>query len=160
MKRVLSFGAGIALALCIGSAGAYFTSQVQVADNVIKAGAVEISTEPTSAAISVDGLAPGGEKSRSMTVKNTGSLPADFVVTGAKKAGITDFYNTLTCRVTVGEQVLYQGAMNALRTTPLTLDPGQAAQLKFAVGLPASAGNDLAEDYVKMSLYVDAEQVH
>jgi len=37
---------------------------------------------------------------------------------------------------------------------------GEQGVLRFAVGLPATAGNELTDDYVKLSLYVDAEQVH
>ncbi len=33
-------------------------------------------------------------------------------------------------------------------------------QFQFAVGLPATAGNELAGDYAKLTLYVDAEQVN
>jgi predicted ribosomally synthesized peptide with SipW-like signal peptide len=160
MKRILVFASGIALALGLGSAGAYFTSQVQVPDNLITAGAVRVTSEPTTSAISVDGLAPGTDVVRTLTVRNTGSLAANVVVTGVKKAGITEFYNALTCRVSGGGRVLYDGPMSELRTAPVALAPGQSAELSFAVGLPATAGNALAEDYVRLSLYVDAEQVH
>lgn len=160
MKRIVSFLVGAALALGVTVAGAYFTGQTQVPDSVIKAGSVAISAEPTSAALSIDSLAPGAIQTRTLEVRNSGSLSSDIVVTGAKKAGITDFYNALTCKVTRGDVVLFDGLMSALRTTPVTLAPGEQGVLRFAVGLPASAGNDLAEDYVRLTLYVDAEQTH
>ncbi|MHB1341519.1 MAG: TasA family protein [Coriobacteriia bacterium] len=160
MRRYILIVLAIGLAAGIGSAGAYFTGQAEVPDNIIKAGAVSVSTEPTSAAISIDSLSPGGVAERSMTLLNDGSLPSSVVVTGAKKAGITDFYNALTCRVTCAGTSIYDGPLNLLHTTPLVLAPGASSRLSFAIGLPATAGNDLAGDYVKLTLYFDAEQVH
>ncbi|MHB9004783.1 MAG: TasA family protein [Coriobacteriia bacterium] len=160
MKRITAIFIGAALALGLTFASTYFTGQAQVPENVVRAGAVDVSTEPTSAALSIESLAPGSIQSRSLSVRNTGSLPADIIVTGAKKAGITDFYNALTCDVTKGDTRLYTGPLNALRTAPVTLAPGEQGVLRFSIGLPATAGNDLAEDYAKLTLYVDAEQVH
>ncbi|MDO9107484.1 MAG: TasA family protein [Coriobacteriia bacterium] len=160
MRRFIWFAVGAMLALSLTVASAYFTGQAQVPDSVIKAGAVAVSAEPTSAALSIDSLAPGGVQVRTLVVRNTGSLAANLVVTGAKKAGITDFYNALTCTVMRGETVLYQGPLSSLRTAPIALAPAEQGILRVAVGLPASAGNDLAEDYVRLTLYVDAEQVH
>jgi hypothetical protein len=159
-KKMLYSMLGAAAALSIGAAGAYFTTQVQVADSVIKAGTVAISTEPTSAPLSLDSLAPGTTSVRSLSVHNTGSLPADIVVTAVKKAGITDFYNALTCRVSDAETQLYDGPLSTLQTSPLRLNAGTRGDLRFEVGLPATAGNDLASDYARVSLYIDAEQSH
>lgn len=160
IRKVLATALGALVALTIGAAGAYFTSQVQVPDSVIRAGTVEVSAEPTSAALSIDSLAPGATAVRPLTVVNNGSLATDITVTASKKAGITDFYEALTCRVTCGGIELYAGPIATMRTTALRLAPGARGEMRFEVGLPAEAGNDLAEDYVKLSLYVDAEQAH
>ena len=48
-KRVLFIVIGAFAALSVGAAGAYFAAQVQVADSVIRAGSVAISTVPTTA---------------------------------------------------------------------------------------------------------------
>lgn len=159
-KKILATVAGAMLALTMGAAGAYFTAQIQVPDSVIKAGTVAISAEPTSAAISIDALAPGITVTRPMNVVNDGTLATDIVVTASKKAGITEFYEALTCRATCGGVELYNGSLSALRTTALRLAPGARGELRFEIGLPAEAGNTLAEDYAKVSLYVDAEQAH
>ena len=95
-----------------------------------------------------------------MTVVNDGTLPADVVVTPSKKAGITEFYEALTCKVTCGGVELYNGPMSTMRTAAIRLAPGARGEMRFEVGLPADAGNALAADYVKLSLYVDAEQAH
>jgi len=160
LRRVLVTVTGAALALAIGAAGAYFTAQVQVPDSVIRAGTVSVSAEPTSAPLAIESLAPGATSIRPLTVVNDGSLPTDIIVTASKKAGITDFYEALTCRVTCGGVELYTGPLSALRTSPIRLAPGARGEMRFEVGLPAEAGNDLSADYVKLSLYVDAEQSH
>jgi hypothetical protein len=160
MKRILYLLVGTLVALSVGVAGAYFTARVEVADSVIRAGSVAVSAEPTSAALAITSLAPGGTQTRPLTVVNDGSLPVNIVVTVAKKAGITDFFNALTCRVSSEGTLLYDGTLSALRTTPLAVPAGGRAQLQFDVGLPDSADNDLAGDYAKVSVYVDAEQAH
>jgi len=160
IKKLLASVLGAVLAVSIGAAGAYFTAQVQVPDSLIRAGEVAISTEPTSAPLSIDSLAPGTSAVRPLTIVNSGSLPTDVVVTSSKKAGITDFYESLTCTATCGGVQLYSGPFAAMRTSALRLTPGARSEIRFEVGMPAGAGNDLSEDYVKVSLYVDAEQAH
>ena len=161
MRRYLVAACVAALALAgIGQAGAYFTDQVSVADNVITAGALEISCEPTSSALSIPTITPGSAVDRTLTVANDGSLPADIVVTGAKKAGFTAFYEALTCRVLRGDTVLYEGGLSALRTAATPIPAGGSADLAFEIGLPDDAGNDIQGDYVRLTLYVDAEQTH
>ena len=160
LKRVLFAVVGAVAAVAVGAASAYFTAQVQVADSVIKAGSVSVSTVPTSAPLAIEALAPGTTAARPMSVVNDGSLPVDIVVTASKKAGITEFYDALTCRVLCSGAPVYDGPLSALRTTPLRLAPGARGEMRFEVGLPAEATNTLAEDYAKVSLYVDAEQAH
>ncbi len=160
MNRILSVTIGALLAISLTVASAYFTGQAQVPDNVIRAGDVEVSAEPTASALSIDALAPGETQMRPVTVRNTGALASDIVVSGAKKMGITDFYNALTCVVTCEGAVVYQGPISGLQTAPIRLAAGAATTYYTAVTLPASADNDLAGDYVRMTLYIDAEQAH
>lgn len=159
-KRVLFSIVGALAALSIGAAGAYFTAQVQVADSVIRAGTVAISTVPTTAPLSVNALAPGETAVRPLAIVNDGSLTSDVVVTAKKAAGITDFYNALTVRVSANDTELYNGPLSDLKSAPLRLDPGARGDLRFEVGLPAEAANTLSNDYAKVSLYIDAEQAH
>lgn len=160
MRRFILFIGACFTVLTLGAAGAYFTSQAQVPENMLRAGEVAISTEPTSAAISMDALAPGVTVTKPLTVVNTGDLPLNFIVTAAKKAGITEFYEALQCRITGDGTLLYEGPLTALRTTPITLPAGARTQVQVAMTVPATAGNELAGDYVKLTLYIDAEQVH
>jgi hypothetical protein len=158
MGKVLLVIGALAATLMFGAAGAYFTGQAQVPENVIKAGSVSISTEPTSAAISIDALAPGVSATKPLTVVNTGDLPVTYVVTAVKKAGITEFFDALTVRVVADGAAVYEGSLAAMRTAPLALGAGARTQLQFSVGIPAASGNELAGDYTKVSLYIDAEQ--
>jgi len=160
MKRIVMFVLSCFTVLTVGAAGAYFTGQAAVAENTIRAGSVAISTEPTASAISIDALAPGTTTTKPLTVVNNGDLPVNVVVTCAKKAGISDFYDALTCRVVSDGLALYEGPLAAMKTTPLAMAAGSRTQLQFSVGMPAEAGNDLAGDYAKLTLYVDAEQAH
>ena len=159
-KRALFTLGGALAALAVGAAGAYFTATVQAPDSMIRAGAVAISTLPTSAPLAIDALAPGTSASRPMSVVNDGSLGSDIIVTAKKVSGVTDFYNSLDCTVTCGETTLYAGPFSAMRTLPLRLAPGARGELRFEVGLPDDVGNTLASSYTKVSLYIDAEQAH
>jgi hypothetical protein len=163
MKRiVLAVAATLVVAstaLGAGLTGAYFTDRIEVPDSVIKAGTVAVSAEPTAAPLSMDSLAPGSTVCREVTVVNDGSLPVDVGITAAKKAGITALWEALTVRVVDEAGVaLYDGPMATLKTTPLRIERGKRVKLAFDVGIPATV-TDLAGDYAKVSLYVDAEQV-
>jgi spore coat-associated protein N len=158
MKRTVLLACAMVLAGTIGFAGAYFTAQTSVPDNVIRAGTVAVSATPEIEAISMENLAPGETQSRALTVTNTGSLPVDVRVTEAKRAGITEFYNALTCAASAGGEVVYDGALAGMRTAPVRLGPGESAEIEFAVTIPAEAGNNLIGDYVRLTLYVDATQ--
>jgi len=159
MKRMLAAAAVVAAILSAGGARAYFTAQTEVKDNVITAGTVAASVEPTVAALSIAPLAPGETVIRTVDVSNTGALAFDAVTTVAKKAGYTDLWNALVCRVTCEGVELYDGPLATMLTKPVRVAPGATAQVDYAIGLPPEAGNDLQGDYVRASLYVDAEQV-
>jgi len=160
LKRVLFSILGALVALSIGAAGAYFTAQVTVSDSMIKGGSVAISTVPTTAPLSIDALAPGQSQMRPLQVVNSGSLPANVTLSAKKASGITDFYNALGVRVSCGDAELYNGPLSDMSSTPIELAPGARGDLEFEVSLPATATNSLANGYSKVSVVVDAEQVH
>jgi hypothetical protein len=161
MRRYLVFGCLLAaMAAGITQAGAYFTEQVSVAENVITVGEVAMSAEPTASALSIPVIAPGQTVEKTLTLRNDGTLDADAVVTGAKKAGYTAVYEALTCTVSHAGSVLYQGPLAMLRTDPVRIGAADAETLTFALGLPADADDGIQGDYVKLTLYADAEQVH
>ncbi len=158
MKRMVLLACAMALAGSIGFAGAYFTAQRSVPDNVISAGTIAVTAAPEAGAISMENLAPGQSQTRMLTVTNTGTLPVEVSVTEAKRAGITEFYNALACAASTGGQPLYEGALAGMATKPVRIEPGQSAEIEFAITIPAQAGNSLIGDYVRLTLYVDAVQ--
>ena len=160
MKRLLLYAAIVSAVLSVGGARAYFTAQTELKDSVITAGSVDVSVEPTSAALTIDALAPGETVSRTVEVRNTGTLPFDATTTAVKKAGITDFWNALQCRATCDGVELYNGPLSAMRTVPVGVGKGGATRVTYAITLPADADNGLQGDYVRVSVYVDAEQTH
>lgn len=159
MKRLIVLACSMALAGSVGFAGAYFTAQTSVPDNVIRAGSISVAATPVSEAISIENLAPGKSESRTLTLTNTGSLPVNATVTESKKAGITEFYNGLTCTASSGGQPIYDGALAGMATAPVRIEPGQSVEVEFAMMIPAEGGNSLSGDYVRLTLYVDATQV-
>jgi hypothetical protein len=92
-------------------------------------------------------------------VNNTGALDCEAVTSAAKKAGITDLWTALQCRAVSDGVELYSGPLSAMKTAPVRVDAGGAVRITYAIGLPSTAGNDLQGDYVKASVYVDAEQL-
>jgi hypothetical protein len=160
MRRIIYLLVGACLALTVGYAGAYFTARAEVPESIIRGGTVAVSAEPTSAALSINALAPGTAVERPLDVINSGNLPVNVVMTAAKKAGISDFYDALACTVTVDGAALYEGPLSTLKTAPVGITAGGRSHVQFLIGLPETAGNDLSGDYAKLSVYVDAEQVH
>ncbi len=158
MNRIILLVCTVLLGGCVGFAGAYFTAQQSVPDNVISAGTVAVAAEPASEAISMENLAPGTPQSRTLKVSNTGSLPVGVTVTEAKRAGITVFYNVLTCVVTHEGETIYEGSLAGLSTAPVLLGPGESTDLDFAVCIPPGVPRTMAGDYVRVTLYVNAEQ--
>lgn len=61
--------------------GAIFTDSQVLASNSFSAGTVEISTNPTSAAISLANMAPGNVVTGPLTVSNDGSLQHRYAMT-------------------------------------------------------------------------------
>jgi hypothetical protein len=160
MKRLLVYAAIVAAVLSVGGARAYFTARTEMKDSIINAGTLEVSVEPTSAALTIDGLAPGETASRTIEVRNTGSVGFDAITTAAKKAGITDFWEALQCRAVCDGVELYNGPLSAMRTGPVRVPESGVARITYAISLPPEAGNDLQGDYVRASVYIDAEQTH
>ena len=149
-KRVLFTIIGAFAALSVGAAGAYFAAQVQVADSVIRAGSVAISTVPTTAPLAIDALAPGtigrsvsGGRQRRVAAFRPGG---DVVQEGAASRSSTMRWRRVS---RARDTEVYSGPLSALRTTPLRLAPGAQGDLRFEISLPATATNAVASDYAQ-----------
>jgi hypothetical protein len=159
MKRIILIALAVAAVLSVSSARAYLTAQADVPENVIRVGSLAVSAEPTSAALSIDPIAPGQTVVRTLDIQNGGSLVLDASVSCAKKAGYTAVFSALQCTVSSGGQTLYAGPIASMRSAPVRVAPGERRTLAFAVSLPPESGNDLMGQYVKLTVYADAQQV-
>jgi len=83
LKRVAASLVVIGLLAGIGAFGALseFTSTAEVPNNVFTTGTVEISTDPATALIAYDNMAPGDKRTQELTVSNDGSLDLRYAVT-------------------------------------------------------------------------------
>ncbi len=160
MNRVLALAAVVAVVLSVGGARAYFTAETEVRDNVITAGTVAVSVEPSAAALSMDPVAPGQTTTRTVSVTNTGLLPVDAVTTMEKKAGYVALWNVMGCRVVCEGTELYAGPASAMRTAAVRIDPGVTKVLEYGITLSPECDNDVQGDYVRTTLYVNAEQAY
>ena len=152
----------LVLGLAGGSTVAYLNDSTTNAENIFRVGTVSVGLDPTSTAFDVPTLAPGGQVTETIGVKNDGSLPFAFTMSARKTAGFADVYDALTCTVTSVDatSALYSGALAGLASAPSVVAPGSVKPLMVTVGLPASAGNDISGDYCKVSFDVAAEQQH
>ena len=109
-------------------------------------GRVELTASKQGAILSSRGLAPGDRVSGSLTIANTGTLAGSFTLSGGVQ-GSARLAGRL--QLTVREQThglesrVFSGRLSGLRAVRLGLiGPGQARTFRFAVLLPASAGDD------------------
>ena len=99
------------------------------------------------AIVTLGDVVPGDTISRTITVKNTGTLGFRYVVSATQTAGTllwTDTTNGLQLTVADGGgAVLYTGPLSALGTLagPGTLAPGGTELLRYTFALPATASD-------------------
>jgi len=156
------------LALCVVTlfvaAGtyAYFTASTATTSNLFQTGTITIGTEPTSAAFSVQNLAPGRSEAATIRVRNGGNLDFNYRISAEKKKGYSAVYNALTTRIvdTGDGAVLYDGPLSQLATGPVPLAAGRDQRLEFTVGMPSECGNELQDSYCSVDFGFDAEQAH
>jgi len=131
-------------ALAVGS-GATFTSTSQNAGSSYTTGTLAQSNSRANAAIfMLDNLKPGDTLTGTVTIKNTGSLPATFKLT--ESAATTQFGSLLTMVVAEGAAPpVYTGTFGGLATKALgtaAWTAGETHTYTFAVTLAASAGDE------------------
>lgn len=128
-------------AIIVGS-GASFTSSSTNPDNVYATGTLTQSNSKANEAIfNASNLKPGDELKGSVTITNTGSLPAVFTLTEDATNGFVD-PTVLSLTITQNAQQIFSGTFGEL--TPVALGqfaPGESRTFDFSVVLAASAGN-------------------
>ncbi|MBC7596913.1 MAG: hypothetical protein H7288_23840 [Kineosporiaceae bacterium] len=104
-------------AIAIGS-GASFTSQSTNGSNAYTAGTLTQSNNVTGALFNLINLKPGDQITKTVTIKNTGSLPARFSLTGTATNGFST--NMLSFSIKEGSTSLVtQTSLNATGTVVL-----------------------------------------
>jgi hypothetical protein len=130
-------------ALTIGS-GASFTSHTENAANQYQAGTLEQTNSKAGSAIfKVTNLKPGDTVNGTVTITNSGSLPASFSLTETATNGFVNPAN-LQLVVKDGSTVVYSGAFGGLGTKALgagTWAANESHTYSFSVTLALSAGN-------------------
>jgi spore coat-associated protein N len=133
----------VAGAIAIGS-GASFTSQSVNPDNAYTSGTLTQSNSKANAAIfNMSNLKPGDTVNGSVTIKNTGSLPAAFTLSEleADNGFVNDDNLKLTVTDSDGETV-FNDTFGTLGQEPLgTFAAAEAETFTFSVQLAESAGN-------------------
>jgi spore coat-associated protein N len=133
----------VAGAIAIGS-GASFTSQSVNPESAYATGTLTQSNSKANAAIfNMSNLKPGDTVNGSVTIKNTGSLPAAFTLSEleADNGFVDDDNLKLTVTAADGETV-FDGTFGTLGQKPLgTFAAAEAETFTFSVELAQTAGN-------------------
>ncbi len=134
-------------ALVVGS-GADFTSASANSQSVVTSGTLTQSNSRADAAIfNVSNIKPGDTVTGSVTITNTGSLPAKFSVTETDTGNFVD-RSLLTMTITQGGKSIYSGPFGgATLGTAETIDLGtfqkaEARTYEYTVKLAQGAGNN------------------
>ena len=137
---------GAAGAIAVGS-GATFTSQTGNTISSVTSGTLTQTNSKDGAAIfNLSNLKPGDTLNGSLTLTNTGSLPADFGLTEVSSSnGFTADNLSLTITNTTTGTPVYTGTFGGLvdgaRTDLGVVQPGVANTYTFAVKLATSTPN-------------------
>lgn len=140
----------VAGAIAVGS-GATFTSQSANSGNAYTAGTLTQSNDVTGALFNLTNLKPGDTVSKTVTIKNTGSLPASFSLSGTATNGFSA--DMLSFNVKEGSTALVtQSSLGATAAVSLpsasvavpaikAWAPGETHTYTFTVALSALAPN-------------------
>ena len=133
-------------ALVVGS-GADFTSASANSQSVVTSGTLTQSNSRDNAAIfNVTNIKPGDTVTGSVTITNTGSLPAKFSVTETDTGNFTD-RTLLSMTIKQGATTVYSGpfggaTLGTAETIPLgTFQKAEARTYDYTVTLAQSATN-------------------
>lgn len=133
-------------AIAVGS-GATFTSQSGNTISAVTAGSLsQLNSKDGQAVFDLIDLKPGDTLNGSLTLKNTGSLPADFGLTEVDSDNeFTGANLGLTIRNTTTGTTVYSGTFGGLtddRNDIGVIAPGATNTFTFTVTLASTAPND------------------
>ena len=183
----LSITAGVLSLFAFVAVGtlAVFTDTAAVPTNAFTTGTVDITTSPTSALFTVDGMAPGDSSTQALVVSNGGSLELRYAVsasaTDADSKGLKDILvltiktvdvtaPTTPCDDFDGTElytgdldgasgVLIGSAAQGAQAGDRTLAASASETLCFRVELPLSTGNEYQDATTTATFTFEAEQI-
>ncbi|GLB68730.1 CalY family protein [Arthrobacter mangrovi] len=133
----------VAGAVAVGS-GADFAASSVNSGNAFTAGSLsQTNSKADKAVFNMSNLKPGDSVTGSVTITNSGSLPASFTLKETATNGFTDpALLTLKVTDTKNSSTVYSGALGALGTKDLgSWAAGEARDFVFTATLSPAAGN-------------------
>ncbi|MCL3817555.1 CalY family protein [Aeromicrobium wangtongii] len=168
-KLLLPLGTLVAAgAIAVGS-GATFTSSSSNTINAVTAGTLSQSnTKDGKAIFKLDNAKPGDTVTGSLTITNTGSLPAKFSLTETASSN-TAFGDLLTLNISdKSGTTVFDGTFGALKDDQKNqlgvFQPGASETYVFTAALSEAAGNTLqgataSADFTWDSVQQDGETI-
>ncbi|RHW26504.1 hypothetical protein D0Z08_14355 [Nocardioides immobilis] len=133
-------------AIAIGS-GATFTSESNNTISSVTSGSLtHTNSKADQAVFNLPTMKPGDTVNGTLTLTNTGTLPAAFSLTETSSSnGFTGDNLSLTITNTTSGATVYTGSFGGLvdgtKTALGTMQPGAAATYRFSVQLAQATGN-------------------
>ena len=184
LKRILATLGVVSLLASLGIFGAFavFTDTQSVTDNTFSTGSVDLSTNPTTALVTLSDMAPGDEVTNPITVSNAGSLELRYAVTSTTTENVLAAQLDLTIKTGVttctnggfgasGTVIYGPGDLGSVAGTNVIGNPAQGPDtgdrtlsgssneiLCFNVKLPLSTGNSYQSLTTTATLAFQAEQ--
>ncbi|MFJ9500036.1 TasA family protein [Brevibacillus centrosporus] len=147
---------GLGAALIGGGTFALFTSEAQNTGNTFAAGSVEVSLDKPDGTtyFNVENIAPGDSETKTVTVKNSGTLELRYDLGVDLTGDLAAAPNGLTVKVTDknGNEIAPGPDGNRV------LAAGASEELKVTYTLPKEAGNEYQGKAATLGLKVLAEQ--
>lgn len=153
------------LAMGAQSSGADYNDLIQIGVNA-KTGTLDINVDgqqgnPDPYPVDLGQFKPGDSGSKTVEVRNTGSLPAvvTATMTGQGTAALgAQLDATLTAAPTGGTPVTSSAKANGAQLDAFTVPAGGSVPLTVTLTLPSSTGNDWQGKEDKLVLTLDAVQ--
>lgn len=135
----------VAGAIAVGS-GASFTSESENPNNMYATGTLtQVNSRDGEAIFNLDNLKPGDTLEGTVTITNSGSLPAAFTLAeeGAVNGFVIDENLQMVVTDTTNSTPVFSGTFGTLGSQDLgQFAAGEARTYEFSVTLALAAGND------------------
>jgi len=164
-KAIISLILIAVMAFGIGAGSyAWFTSQATSTNNVFAAGTLVIGVPEVDDKVgvfNVETWEPGKSETKTIEVKNLGTLPFKYRVSASMVEGEA-LYNKLDLVIKKGDVEIYDGKLAGLSNLQVSdnLDKDGVENLSFTVSFPEDAGNEYQGLSTKVNFVFDAAQVN